>query len=188
MANRVKKRERKTARKSRNSEQQHESARGRKSRSLSRAKLPLRSQSAYDRALHAIAAMRREPNLRLSQATKLNGVKAETIKKYFPSELRKSAGKFRVKKGDRYSATIYLPDGYGNHVPVPTRSSEERKQASQYLRDLGRYLRGQKNALAKWHGKKIAGFELLTAGRTIVAIEPALSEFSLYRTMNGGGI
>jgi hypothetical protein len=50
---------------------------------------------------------------------------------------------------------------------------------------LGRYQRGQKDALAKWHGKKIAGFDLVTAGRTIVAIEPALSEFSLYRAFNG---
>jgi hypothetical protein len=41
-------------------------------------------------------------------------------------------------------------------------------------------------ALANWHGKKIGGVELLTAGRTIVAIEPALSEFSLYRALNGG--
>ena len=150
------------------------------------AKLSSRSQDARDRALHAIAAMRREPNLRLSTATRLHGVKAETIRKYFPSELRKTRGSFRVRKSDRYSATIYVPDRYGNHVPVPTSSSKERKQASQYLRDLGRYLRGQKNALAKWHGKKIAGVELVTAGRTIVAIEPALSEFSLYRAFNGG--
>jgi hypothetical protein len=149
-------------------------------------KLTTRSQSAYDRALHVIAAMRRDPNLRLSAATRLHGVKAETIRKYFPSELRKSGGSFRVRKSDRYSANIYLPDRNGNHVLVSTRSSKERKQASQYLRDLGRYLRGQKNALAKWHGKKIAGVELVTAGRTIAAIEPALSEFSLYRAANGG--
>ena len=131
--------------------------------------------------------MRRDPKLRLTTAAKLHGVKAETIHKYFPSELRKSGGQLRVRKSDRYSATIYLPDAHGNSVPLQTRSSRERKQASQYLRDLGRYLRGQKNALAKWHGKKIAGVELVTAGRTIVAIEPALSEFSLYRVFNVGG-
>jgi hypothetical protein len=136
--------------------------------------------------LHAIAAMRRDPNLRLTQAAKLDGVKVDTIRKYFRSELHKSGGRFRVRKNDRYAATVYLPDKYGNPVEVATRSFKERQQASQYLRDLGRYLRGQKNALSKWHGKKIAGVELVTAGRTIVAMEPALSEFSLYRALNGG--
>lgn len=150
------------------------------------ARLSKCSQSARDRALHAIAAMRRDRTLRLTQATKLHGVKPETIHKYFPSELRKSGGRFRVRKSNRYTATVYLPDRYGNPVEVPTQSSKERKQASQYLRDLGRYLRGQKNALSRWHGKKIAGVELVTAGRTIVAMEPALSEFSLYRAFNGG--
>jgi hypothetical protein len=150
-------------------------------------KLTLRSQSARDRALHVVAAMRRDSKLRLTTAAKLHGVKAGTIRKYFPSELRLSGGQLRVRKSDRYSATIYLPDAHGNSVPIQTRSSREREQASQYLRDLGRYLRGQKNALAPWHGKQIAGVPLVTAGRTIVAIEPALSEFSLYRTFNGGG-
>ena len=130
--------------------------------------------------------MRREPNLRLSQATKLHGVKADTIRKYFPTELTRSHGRFRVRKSDRYSATVYLPDKYGNSVAVPTRSSKERRQAGQYLRDLGRYLRGDRNALSEWHGKKIADVELVTAGRAIKAIEPALSDFSLYRTFNGG--
>jgi hypothetical protein len=155
-------------------------------RTVSVSKLTLRSQSARDRALHVIAAMRRDHGLRLTQATKLHGVKPETILKYFPSELRKSRGRFRVRKDDRYSATLYLPDKYGSPIEVATRSSKERKQASQYLRDVGRYLRGQKNALSKWHGKKIAGVEVVTAGRTIVAMEPALSEFSLYRALNGG--
>jgi hypothetical protein len=155
-------------------------------RAISVTALPERSQLAYDHALHAIAGMRRDPDLRLSHATKLNGVKADTIRKYFPTELTKSRGRFRVGKSDRYQATLYIPDAHGNSVPVETRSSKERKQVSQYLRDLGRYLRGNKNALAQWHGKKIAGVNLVTAGRTIVAIEPALSEFSLYRAFNGG--
>lgn len=149
-------------------------------------KLTQRSEFARDRALHVVAAMRRDPNLSLSQAARLEGVKPETVKKHFSSSLRKVAGKFTATKSDRHSATLYIPDAHGNPIPLTTRSSKERRQASNYLRDLGRYLRGQKNALAKWHGKKIAGVDLLTAGRTIVAIEPALSEFSLYRALNGG--
>jgi hypothetical protein len=156
------------------------------SHGIETSKLTMRSQGSRDRALHVLAAMRRDPKLRLTTAAKSHGVKAETIRKYFPSELRKSGGRLRARKSDRYSATIYIPDVHGNSIPLQTRSSKERKQASQYLRDLGRYLRGQKNALATWHGRKIAGVPLVTAGRTIVAIEPALSEFSLYRAFNGG--
>ena len=128
--------------------------------------------------------MRRDPDLSLTHAAKLQGVKAETVKKYFPSALKQSNGKFRVTKTDRYSATLYLPDARGSSIPVYTRSSMEREQLGKYLRDLGRYLRGDRDALSEWHGKKIAGVELVTGGHTIKAIEPALSDFSLYRTFN----
>jgi len=155
-------------------------------RSISVIELSERSYAARDRALHVLAAMRRDPKLSLSHAAKLQGVKPETIKKYLPRALKQSRGRFQATKHDRYEATLYVPDRYGNAVPVTTRSSKERRQVSEYLRDLGRYLRGDRTALSKWHGKKIAGVELLTAGRTIVSIEPALSEFSLYRAFNGG--
>jgi len=155
-------------------------------RNLSTSSLPDRSQSARDRALHALAAMRHNPNLSLTHAAKLQGVKRETVKKYFPAALKQANGKFRATKSDRYTATLYVPDAQGNAVAVKTRSSKEREQLSHYLRDLGRYLRGKRDALVPWHGKRIAGVELVTDGRTIVAIEPALSDFSLYRTFNGG--
>ena len=157
-----------------------------KDRLIPLSKLPESSLAARDHSLHVLAAMRRDPRLSLNRAAKLEGVKAETVKKNFPLALRKSGGKFRATESDRYQATLYIPDDHGNPVPIETRSWRVRQQASQYLRDLGRYQRGQKNALAKWHGKKIAGVKLVTAGRTIVAIEPALSGFSLYRAFNGG--
>jgi hypothetical protein len=166
----------------------HTASRGkrRQPRSIALSRLSERSQAARDRALHVIAAMRPDPSLSLTHAAKLQGIKPATIKKYLPSVLNKSNGLFRVTKSDRYAVTLFVPDTRGNSVPVKTHSSKEREQLSQYLRDLGRYLRGKRDALAKWHGKRIAGVELVTAGRTIVAIEPALSEFSLYRSFNGG--
>ena len=130
--------------------------------------------------------MRRNPKLSLTHAAKLEGVRPETVKKYLPSALKKANGKFQATKSDRYAATLYVPDAQGNSVAVHTRSSKERAQLSQYLRDLGRYFRGKRDALGPWHGKRIAGVELLTAGRAITTIEPALSEFSLYRTFNSG--
>ena len=157
-----------------------------KPRSIPITQLSERSSAARDRALHVLAAMRHDPNLSLTHAAKLQGVKRETVTKYFPSALKQTNGKFRATKSDRYTATLYVPDAHGDSIPVKTRSSREREQLGQYLRDLGRYLRGNCDALASWHGKRIAGVELVTAGRTIVAIEPALSDFSLYRTFNGG--
>jgi len=156
------------------------------SRELAPSALPRRSQVARERALHVIAAMRRDPTLSLTHAAKLQGVKSETVKKYVHSALEKSGGKFRATSSDRYAQTLYLFDTRGNKVPIATRSSKDRKAASRYLRDVGRYLRGQRDALAKWHGKTIAGLELVTAGRTLVSLEPLLSEFSLYRAFNGG--
>lgn len=156
----------------------------RASRSLLSGRLSERSQFARDRAFHVVAAMRRDSNLSLTRAAKLQGIKTATVKKYFPVALKVSNGKFRATKGDRYSATLYVPDSNGNSVPVKTHSSKEREQVSRYLRDLGRYLRGDRDALLVWHGKKIGGVELVTDRRNVVAIEPALSDFSIYRTLN----
>ena len=150
------------------------------------ARLSEQSYAARDRALHVLSAMRRDPKLSLTHAARLQGVKADTVKKYLASALKESQGKFQVTKSDRYTATLHVPDARGNSVAVKTRSSKDREALSQYLRDLGRYLRGKRDALAPWHGKKVAGVELVTDGRTLVAIEPALSEFSLYRAFNGG--
>jgi hypothetical protein len=150
------------------------------------AHLSERSEGARERAMHAIAAMRRDPKLSLSHAANLEGVKPATIKKYFSSSLKRSKGKLQVTKSDRTSATLYVPDENGNSVAVHTRSSKDRKTLSRYLRDLGRYLRGKRNALAPWRGKTVAGVALVTSRDVLVSIEAALSEFSLYRSKNGG--
>ncbi len=146
-----------------------------------------RSYAARDRALHVLADMRDDSHLSLTHAAKLQGVKPATVKKYFPSALKVSNGRFRATKSDRYTATLYIPDAHGNSIAIKTRSSKEREAAGQYLRDLGRSLRGDRGPLLAWHGKKIAGVELVTDERALAAIEPALSDFSLYRTFNSGG-
>ncbi|HLW55556.1 MAG TPA: hypothetical protein VKW06_22195 [Candidatus Angelobacter sp.] len=155
-------------------------------RNIPIARLPERSYDARQRALHVLAAMRHDLKLSLTHAAKLQGVRPETVKKYFPSALKKANGKFQATKTDRYTTTLYVPGADGNEVPVKTRSSREREQLGQYLGDLGRYLGGNRKALSKWHGKKVAGIELVTDKRTLMAIEPALSDFSLYRSFNSG--
>jgi hypothetical protein len=108
------------------------------------------------------------------------------VKKYFGSSLDKVNGHWRVRKSDRFRETMYVPDRSGNPVPVHTRCSKERTQVSAYVRDIGRFLRGDKHAMAKWHGKRIAGVELVTASRTLIGIESQLSDFSIYNAFNGG--
>jgi hypothetical protein len=158
----------------------------RKTHNVSVSKLSERSSASRNSALHVIAALRHDAKLSLTHASKLAGVRPETVKKYFPSALKKTNGNFQVTKSDRYTVTLYVPDANGHEIPVKTRSSREREQLGQYLGDLGRHLRGKRGALSKWQGKTIAGVELVTDPRTLIAIEPALSGFSLYRSFNAG--
>jgi hypothetical protein len=163
----------------------------RKSKKLARnivalARLPKRSADARTNSLHVLSEMRRNPNLKLSAAARSFGVKPSVVKKYFGSALEKVNGQWRVRKSDRFRETMYVPDERGNPVPVPTRHSKERTQVSAYLRDIGRFMRGDKSAMAKWHGKSIAGVELVTASRTLIGIDSQLSDFSIYNAFNGG--
>ena len=158
-----------------------------KGRPIPLSRLSDRSHAARDRALHVLAAMRHDPRLSLTHAARMQGVKAATVKKYLSSALKKANGKFRATRSDRYTATLYIPDADGNPVAVKTHSSKDREAVGKYLRDLGRYLRGDRSALSAWRGKEIAGVKLVTDRSTILAIEPALSDFSLYRAFQGGG-
>lgn len=149
-------------------------------------RLPRRSAEARTRALHVLAEMRQDNKLKLSSTARSLGVKPSVVKKYFGSALNKVDGSWRVSKSDRFRETMYVPDARGNPVPIPTTNSKQRAQVSAFLRDVGRFLRGDKSALAKWHGKRIAGVELVTASRTLMSIESELSDFAIYRAFNGG--
>ena len=149
-------------------------------------RLPRRSSEARTRAIHVLADMRNDSNLKLSTAARSFGVKPSVVKKYFGSAFKKVGGHWRVRKSDQFRETMYVPDARGNPVPVHTQNSKERAQVSAFLRDIGRFFRGDKHAMAKWHGKRIAGVELVTASRTLISIEAQLSDFSIYNAFNGG--
>lgn len=157
--------------------------RGSKTHSIPLLKLPKRSYSARDRALHVLAVMRANPDLSLAHAAKLEHVKTRTVTKYFGSALRKSDGQFKVSKTDRFTAVLNVPSAEGKLVSVKTRSSKDRAALGQYLRDVGGYLRGDLDALAHWRGKSVAGVQLVTDERTILDMEPVLEDFSLYRAI-----
>src|SRR6266851_9567659 len=148
-------------------------------------RLSRRSAEARTRAIHVLAKMRHDDELKLSSTARSLGVKPSVVKKYFGSALNKVDGRWRASKSDRFRETMYVPDARGNPVPVPTTNSKQRVEVSAFLRDIGRYYRGNKSALDKWHGKRIAGVELVTASRTLMGIESQLSDFAIYRAFNG---
>jgi hypothetical protein len=113
-------------------------------RPLTLSTLSARSNAARDRALHVLAEMRNDPSLLLGRAARLHGVKPSTVKKYLGSALNKVRGRVRVTKSDRFSVTLFIPDVQGKSVAIRTHSSKERSEASEYLRDLGRALRGRR--------------------------------------------
>lgn len=160
-----------------------QSRRKKQPQSLRLSTLPKRSFAARDRALHVLADMRANRALSLAQAAEREGVKPHTVTKYFGSALRKSNGRFVAIKSDRFAAVLNIPNAEGTLVPVKTRSSKDRTALSQYLRDIGRYLRGETDALAKWRGKTIAGVQLVTDEKAILDMEPLLEDFSLYRAI-----
>jgi hypothetical protein len=60
---------------------------------------------------------------------------------------------------------------------------------SKYKAAVNRFLRGDRDGMAEWHGKKIAGVELVTAGNTLKSLaDKGLLPYSLYRSFSGGGM
>jgi len=158
---------------------------GQQARKLAGRLLSGRSGEARDRAREVKSLMRRNLKLSLTRAAKLKKVKPSTVLKYYGSDFRKSAGHFRVSKGDRRAETVYVPDSHGQIVPRETKSSAERSEANEFLRELGRYTRNKPNNLADWKNRTIGGIDLLTDPATIRVAEPVLSDFSLYRGIGG---
>ena len=131
----------------------------------SEAKLSDKQYEARTRALHALARMRRD-SMSIQAASKEEGTTPATVKKYLPAALRRSkSGHWIATKSDRYVRLLSLPGAHGP-VIVRARGSKEAQFASAYLASLSRWARTEKPyELASFHGKKVGGFELITASR-----------------------
>jgi hypothetical protein len=132
-----------------------------------------REFEAKNRALHAIARMRRD-GLSLLAASREEGTTASTVKKYFPAALRRSkTGKWRATKNDRYIRTLSLPGAHGP-VTVFAQTYSEAQLGSAYLASLNRWARTEKAyELASFQGVTIGGFELITAARVLRPLRDA---------------
>jgi len=110
------------------------------------------------------------------------------VQKHLPAALRRSkTGSWVATKSDRYVRYITLPGPHGP-VTVRARGSEEARFASAYLSSLARWAKkGKAYELAPFRGKRIGGFELVTAPRTLRTLGDAglLQLDSLYAALQG---
>ncbi len=145
-----------------------------------------RNKLARDRALHTIAAMRRGSSL--SVAARENGVTARTIRKYAGSALMQDrpGARIRATKSDRLVRYLQIP-GLDGPREITVRGSKRASEFANYKAAVNRLLRGDRNAMAPWHGKKIAGIELVTDTETLVdQARKEILPYSLYRSLTGG--
>jgi len=158
----------------------------RRPRRISVSRSSQRSDAARDRAIRALWDIRHGASP--SQAARDNEVTTRTIKKYVGSALLQDrpGGRIRATKSDRYVRYLQIPGPHGP-IDITAHGSKEASEIARYKAAVNRFLRGERNALAEWHGKKIAGVDLITAGRTLKDLaQKDLLPYSLYRSLSGG--
>ncbi|HTA22763.1 MAG TPA: hypothetical protein VK763_04455 [Terriglobales bacterium] len=150
------------------------------------ARVPERGQAARNRALHALSAMRNGASI--SRAARENGVTLRTIKRYAGAALlqERPGGRIRATDSDRLVRYLQIPGPNGPRE-ISVRGSKAASEVANYKAAVNRFLRGDRNALAKWRGKKIAGIELITDGKVLVdQADKGQLPYALYRSLSAG--
>ena len=143
---------------------------------------------ARDRAVHALAAMRHGASI--SRAARENGVTPRTIKRYAGAALvqDRPGGRIRARKTDHLVRYLQIP-GPDGPIEITVRGLRAARKVAKYKGAVNRLLGGDRNALAEWHGKKIAGIELITATDILIdQADKGLLPYALYRSLSGGGV
>lgn len=123
----------------------------------------------------------------LSRAARDNGVTIRTIKRYAASALvqDRPGARIRATKNDRLVRYLQVPGPEGPR-DVTARGSREASKFAKYKAAINRLLRGDRDAMAAWHGKKIGGIPLVTDTKTLVEqASKDLLPYSLYRSLSG---
>jgi hypothetical protein len=155
---------------------------------VSNASLSRRGELARDHSMSALRAMRHGTSA--SRAARENGVSLRTLKQYAGGALvqDRPGGRFRATKSDRLVRYLQIPGPHGP-VEIKVRGSRAASEVARYKSAVNRFLGGDRHALAKWHGKKIAGVELITAGNILVdQADKGLLPYALYRSLSGGTV
>jgi hypothetical protein len=122
-----------------------------------------------------------------SRAARDNGLTIRAVKRYVGSALvqDRPGGRIRATKSDRLTRYLQIPGPNGPR-DITVRGSRAASKFARYKADINRLLRGDRDAMARWEGKSIAGIELITDPK--VLIEQARKEilpYSLYRSLSG---
>ena len=147
-----------------------------------------RQAQARERALRALSAMRHGASI--SRAGRENGVTPRTIRRYVGSALvqDRPGTRIRATKSDRLVRYLQIP-GPNGPIEISVRGSKAASEVANYKAAVNRLLRGDRNALVPWHGKKIAGVELVTDPKILVdQADKGLLPYALYRSLSGGAI
>jgi DNA-binding CsgD family transcriptional regulator len=160
--------------------------RKRQAQSSRASKARSRGSAVSDRAFKVLAAMRDGESL--SRAARNHGVTIRTVKRYVGSALvqDRPGGRIRATKSDQLTRYLQIPGPNGPR-DIAVRGSKTASKFASYKASINRLLRGDRNAMSKWHCKKIAGIELVTDPKILV--EQARKEilpYSLYRSFAGG--
>ena len=90
-----------------------------------------------------------------------------------------------MTKSDRFVRYLQIP-GPNGPIEITVRGSKAASKVAKYKSAVNRFLRGDRNALADWDGKKIAGIALVTAADVLVAqADKGLLPYALYRSFTG---
>ena len=125
----------------------------------------------------------------LSKAARDNGVTIRTVKRYVASALiqDRPGGRIRATKNDRLVRHLQIPGLDGRRRDINVRGSRTASDFASYKADINRLLRGDRHVMDKWHGRRIAGIELVTDPKTLIdQARKEILPYSLYRTLSGG--
>ena len=149
-------------------------------------------KETYNRALHALARMRRE-QLSLAEATRLEHIKPSTFLRHVGSAVRQDrpGGRYHPSAGDKFRRDLQVPTALGP-VAIPIYGIKSATEISQYANAVAVYLRTGKVAqLEPFKGKIIHArgteIELITdpGTLTVLAQAGALQLDQLYAAFSG---
>ena len=135
--------------------------------------IPEKGVETYNRALRALARMRRtgEP---LTAAAREARIDPRTVKKYLAPELRGLAdGRTQASRTDRRRRTMLVPTEQGT-APVVIRGSEQASLLGRYMSAVGKYLRtGDTEGLVEFEGQSIGEYTLVTDPEVLTTLAQA---------------
>ncbi len=97
-------------------------------------------------------------------------------------------GRIRATKSDRLVRYLQIP-GPNGPIEISIRGSKAAREVAKYKAAINRVLRGDRNALAAWRGKTIAGVKLITDASILAdQADKGLLPYALYRSFAGGAV